>query len=248
MIGVFIMPKLSINQVFDAPSYLADHFNGEYDTDKVVILRDASIITDTTMLKQSLDRLPGDCKVLDMTNNDLVMVPPLTSRRSIHTVLLGRNRIKKLDGSLLPPNVMKVSLANNEINNLADLEGLQTAPKSLKNLCLRGNDVCYLAGYRQFAISKCPQLEVLDFQKVTRKERLQDTSVPREAQQRVPDQRIMDSEVSGGKKRDKHMELLGTVVKKMDEKTRNEIKEQLGNATTLDEIERLESLLTGNVE
>ncbi|CDO92113.1 unnamed protein product [Kluyveromyces dobzhanskii CBS 2104] len=244
------MPKLGISQVLDAPSYLVDHFDGGYDTDKVVILRDASIISDTTMLKQSLSKLPADCKVLDLTNNDLVTVPPLSSHRSIHTLLLGRNRIKKLDGIWLPTNISKLSLVQNEISELSDLDGLQMAPKSLRNVCLRGNDVCYLAGYRRYVLAKCPQLEVLDFERVTKKDRVQGASanVPVVAMENASSVAVQTSDASGEWKRDKHMELLGTVVKKMDEATKNEIKEQLANATTLDEIERLESLLAGNLE
>ena len=159
------MPKLTINQVLDAPNYYVDHFDGKYDTDKVVILRDACIISDTTMLKQSLEHLPGKTHILDLTNNDLVAMPPLGFSSTIHTVLLGRNRIQTIDGSAFPINAVNISLMNNEINELEQLSGLKSAPKSLQNICLRGNNVCYVDGYREYVLSSCPQLKVLDFQR-----------------------------------------------------------------------------------
>lgn len=240
------MPKLSINQVLDAPTYFVDHFNGKYDTDKTIILRDESIVSDTDIMRQSLSRLPEDCKVLDMTNNDLVTIPPLETHKGIHTLLLGRNRIRTVDGKAFPRQIKNLSLVQNELKEFSDLEGLKFAPKTLENICLRGNDVCYLSGYRQYILKLCPQIRVLDFEKVTDKER--SAEFPDE----VLESEIKDSQTlvhkTDRRMRDKHMELLGTVVKKMDEETRNKIKRQLAEATTLDEIERLEGLLAGNIE
>lgn len=235
------MPKLTITQVTEAPSYYVDHLSGKLDTDKSVMLRDASIVTDTSLLRQSLEKLPKNTNILDMTNNDLVLLPPLNENHTILTLLLARNRIGIVDGSSLPRNVKNLSLAKNEISSFEQLAGLKDAPKTLVNLCLRGNDVCYLKGYREFVVSLCPHLQILDFEKVKR------TKEEKEDVQTALEEKIISAK-SPGKRRDKHLELLQTVVGKMDENTKKEIKEQLANATTLDEVERLEKLLSGNID
>lgn len=59
---------------------------------------------------------------------------------------------------------------NNKIIDLAELTKLGIC-KKLQRLVLTNNLVTELPNYRLFVISKIPSLRILDFQKVTAKER-----------------------------------------------------------------------------
>jgi U2 small nuclear ribonucleoprotein A' len=61
-------------------------------------------------------------------------------------------------------------LTNNDIKTLGDVSALGELPL-LRHLSLMHNPVTRVEHYRLFVIFKCKSLEVLDFQKVTRKER-----------------------------------------------------------------------------
>ena len=59
---------------------------------------------------------------------------------------------------------------NNKISELSELTNLGKC-KKLQRLVLTNNLVTELPNYRLFAIAKIPSLRILDFQKVTAKER-----------------------------------------------------------------------------
>lgn len=59
---------------------------------------------------------------------------------------------------------------NNKLTDLAELTNLGKC-KKLQRLVLTNNLITELPNYRLFAIAKIPTLRILDFQKVTAKER-----------------------------------------------------------------------------
>jgi U2 small nuclear ribonucleoprotein A' len=59
---------------------------------------------------------------------------------------------------------------NNKITDLSELSNLGKC-KKLQRLVLTNNLITELPNYRLFAIAKIPTLRILDFQKVTAKER-----------------------------------------------------------------------------
>ncbi|SCW00440.1 LAFE_0C04236g1_1 [Lachancea fermentati] len=232
--------KITPSTVIDAPTYYASYFNGRLDTDKVLILRDLNLESDGDSMPTVLSQIPIPTNVVDMTNNDLTQLPPLQKRADIHTLLLSRNRIVSIDGRLLPTNILNLSLANNGIDRLEQLNGLRNSPQSLENLNLRGNAICYFEDYRSHVLSLLPQLKVLDFQKVKGEELEHITS-------RKFDSNAASTGSSKGSSRDKDAEVMSNVVSKMDEKAKQNLRDQLAKATTLAEIERLEKVLAGEV-
>ena len=62
-------------------------------------------------------------------------------------------------------------LVNNKLSRVQDIETISQTCKGLVRLSLQGNIVSNIPNYRAFVISKFPNLRVLDFQKVTQKER-----------------------------------------------------------------------------
>ncbi|CAD6645374.1 XXYS1_4_G0019800.mRNA.1.CDS.1 [Saccharomyces cerevisiae] len=237
--------KFTPSIVIDAPQYYVDHFNGKYNVDKCVILRDLQLETDSESMPSSLKHLTKPTHILDLTNNDLIMIPDLSRRDDIHTLLLGRNNIVEVDGRQLPMNVQNLTLSNNSIRRFEDLQRLRRAPRTLKNLTLIGNQVCHLANYREHVLRLVPHLETLDFQNVTAEERKSAMSFPRQADGDTLGP--VNTAIKDNGSRDKTMEIMNLVVSKMTVERRNELKKQLAEATSLEEIARLEKLLSGGV-
>ncbi|AET37935.1 U2 snRNP complex subunit LEA1 Ecym_2186 [Eremothecium cymbalariae DBVPG len=233
--------KLTHAGILEAPVYYVDHFHKKYDIDRVVILRDKSIVNDHEVMPETLKILPDSTNVLDFTHNNLNEFPPLGDHLSIHTLLLSRNQINKLNGSRLPKNLKNLVLAMNRIDSPEQLYGLKSSPKSLENLNLRGNIVCHLAGYRELVISLCPGLKVLDGERITLSERKCVTSV-------TPSGRQPAGLVSKVLRSDeKEIQLMDHVFNKLDASTKEKVKQLLSQATTLAEVESLEKLLSGGV-
>lgn len=232
--------KFTPSVVLDAPQYYVDLLNGKYDVDKCTILRDLQLETDTVSMPSSLRRLSKPTHVLDLTNNELLLVPQLRDRGDIHTVLLSRNQIAVLDGRALPGRIRNLVVANNNVSTLEQLDGLRYAPASLENLVLRGNSVCHLQGYREHVLRLVPSLTVLDFERVTQRDRVRAREAPQTA--------VAGGEpVVSGVTRDKTSEIVDLVVRKMSTERKNELKAQLASATSLAEIARIEKLLAGGV-
>lgn len=236
--------KFTPSVVFDAPCYYVDHFNGKHDIDKYTSLRDMQLESDEFAMPASLKHLTKPTQVLDLTNNELRELPNLKNRNDIHTLLLGRNRIIRIDGARLPPNLHNLVLADNSLKKMSDLQGFRGAPKSLRNLTLRGNQICHLEGYRKEVLHILPQLEVLDFSQVGKDEKLKSKNLKGKSLVKETEVETYTEEPDT---RDKNMDLMNLVVSKMSDEERNKIKKQLSEASSLDEIIRLENLLSGGV-
>ncbi|CAI4054098.1 hypothetical protein SUVZ_16G0740 [Saccharomyces uvarum] len=237
--------KFTPSIVIDAPQYYVDHFNGKHNVDKCVILRDLQLESDTESMPSSLKHLTKPTHILDLTNNDLLTIPDLSSRDDIHTLLLARNNIADVDGRLLPMNVQNLTLSNNGLRRFEELQYLCRAPKTLKTLTLSGNQVCHLANYREQILRLVPHLETLDFQNVTTEERKAVLKLSGRVEAVTP--RATDTATKDNGSRDKTMEIMNLVVSKMTVGRREELKKQLAEATSLEEIARLERLLSGGV-
>ncbi|CAI1748038.1 hypothetical protein SEUBUCD646_0P00770 [Saccharomyces eubayanus] len=237
--------KFTPSIVLDAPQYYVDHFNGKYNVDKCVILRDLQLESDTESMPSSLKHLTKPTHILDLTNNELLTIPDLSSRNDIHTLLLARNSIVDVDGRLLPMNLQNLTLSNNGLRRYKELQFLRRAPKTLKTLTLLGNQVCHLANYREQVLRLVPHLETLDFQNVTTEERKAVLKLSGKVDATTP--KAIDATTKDNESRDKTMEIMNLVVSKMTVERRDELKRQLAEATSLEEIARLERLLSGGV-
>lgn len=231
--------KFTPSVVLDAPEYYVDHFNGRYDADKCMILRDMQLETDSDLMAISLKHLPGTVNVLDLTNNELGELPNLYENSDIHTLLLARNQISYLEAGNLPRNICHLVICNNNITSLEQLNGLIRSPRTLKSLQLRGNQVCHLDSYREYVLGLVPSLEILDFSRVTDQERKNAKGIILKEPERMDFTTI--------KSRDKNMEIMHMVINRMSEEKRKELNEQLMNATSLEEIARIEKLLSGGL-
>lgn len=102
-----------------------------------------------------------------------------------------------------------------------------------------------MANYREQVLRLVPHLETLDFQNVTTEERKAVLKLTGRVDAVTP--RAIDAATKNNGSRDKTMEIMNLVVSKMTVERRDELKKQLAEATSLEEIARLERLLSGGV-
>ena len=87
------------------------------------------------------------------------------------TLILNNNKINRIESlSEFFPNLENLSLMNNSIRDLEQLSKLITNQK-LRRLYLMNNPIAELEDYKDFIVSRLPQLKVLDFQKIKESDR-----------------------------------------------------------------------------
>lgn len=101
---------------------------------------------------------------------------PLLKR--LRTLLLANNRISAISPSLYlsAPNLTTLTLTNNALAELGDLEPLKDI-RHLQYLSLLGNPVREKKHYREWLAWRLPNLRVLDFQRIREKVRLNKLAV-----------------------------------------------------------------------
>lgn len=137
------------------------------------------------------------------------------------------------------PNLESLILTNNRLAHLPDLDPLRSLPK-LKYLSLIDNPVTKQPGYRHYVIARCLRLKVLDFCKVKQAERENASSVhgsvPVQAATFDPDEQLAHAKRMRGEE--------PVSIRKgptADEATA--IRAAIANASTLEEVRRLEHAL-----
>lgn len=111
-----------------------------------------------------------DC--FDLSDNSIKKLDNLPLLPRLKCLLLNNNRIYKIAPNLEEsvPNLERLILTNNYIQELGDIDTLSTL-KNLSVLSLLNNPVTAKSHYRHYVIYKLPNLRLLDFSKVKRKER-----------------------------------------------------------------------------
>ncbi|KAL6942405.1 hypothetical protein ACO0QE_003580 [Hanseniaspora vineae] len=234
--------KVTPSTIIDAPLYLTG-LKSHRNTEKCIILRDLELENDNITLTSNLKLIPSGTSVIDMTNNSFHEVPDFSGNSDCETLLLSRNLISLVDCAALPKNIQNLQLAHNRITSLSQLRNWKSnAPKNMTNLCLQGNDICFMADYRLYIIAAFPRLKILDFNKVSDSER----EKARQLDLGVFEKTLNDEtlHVSGA---DKSLNLMKNVVSKLDKHTKEQLQKQLANATSLGEMDRIEKLLSGGV-
>ncbi|KAL7318257.1 U2 snRNP complex subunit [Mucor circinelloides] len=208
--------------------------------DRELVLRDLKIpaIENLGVTKDLND-------AIDFTNNDLRVLGNFPRLNRLQHLLLNNNRISKIEAGLnsYVPNLNTIILTNNALSELGDLEALAECQK-LTHLSLLDNPVAKKEYYRLYLIYKLPQLRVLDFNKVKLSEKKEAKALfqksdgtDNELIKSLVDNKTKTFEVGEGLNNTSN----GVVGLTPDEQLK--IKEALKQATSLDEISRLERLL-----
>ena len=108
-----------------------------------------------------------------MTDNEIVTLEIIPQLLRLKSLLLINNRITRIDDHFadMCPQLESLVLTNNKIAKFDEINKIASTCKQLIRLSLVGNIVSQLPHYRQYVIFKMPQLRVLDFQKVSDKDR-----------------------------------------------------------------------------
>jgi U2 small nuclear ribonucleoprotein A' len=111
---------------------------------------------------------------LDLTDNQIARLELLPPLLRLSTLLLSGNRIVKVEKGFADhcPKLESLILTNNRLSSLAEVDKLAQSCPQLLRLSLKGNLVASLPHYRAYVIHRLPNLRVLDFQKVGKKERV----------------------------------------------------------------------------
>ncbi|TPX32569.1 hypothetical protein SmJEL517_g04364 [Synchytrium microbalum] len=155
------MVKLDYNVLSIAPSGLNPVGDWELDLRGLRIPR----IENLAITKDQHDSI-------DFTDNDirrLENIPPFHRLTHLH---LANNRISRIDPDISKsvPNLTTLVLSNNQLAELGDLDALAGC-KKLEFLSLLENPVNTRRHYRHYVIMKCPSVRVLDYRRITDKER-----------------------------------------------------------------------------
>ncbi|RCK56193.1 U2 small nuclear ribonucleoprotein A' [Candida viswanathii] len=210
-----------------------------------ILLRDLGL-TELENLSITNDKF----QVIDLSNNDLIKlsnIPPNFNK--LEDLLLSNNNILYIDDDAFPlqNQIKSITLYNNNIYKF-QANFKDKFPK-LETLVLIGNPITELENYRLFIIWLIPSLKVLDFKKVKQSERQQGeelfgqdhTVFNKEASKLLS--KTGDASVQNGKV-DKQV---NNVVKKLTEEEKQELLKKLEVASSIEEIEKIESALKSGI-
>ncbi|XP_047122730.1 U2 small nuclear ribonucleoprotein A' isoform X1 [Hydra vulgaris] len=227
------MVKLTADVIEQSPQYTNPLRDREIDLRGCKI----SVIEN---LGATLDQF--DC--IDMSDNDIKKVEGFPLLKRLRMLLLNNNRICRFEENLelVLPQLETLVLTNNNLAELADIDPLSTV-SSLTSISLLRNPITNKPNYRSYIIYKLPQVRIIDFQRVRMKER--------EAAKKLFSGKkgeILKKEIAA--KRSKIFEAKDVLATKEDEaflaekyKDQEAIKVAISNATTLEEVRKLELLL-----
>ncbi|KDN69656.1 putative U2 small nuclear ribonucleoprotein A [Colletotrichum sublineola] len=189
---------------------------------------------------------------IDFTDNDIQVLGNFPLSPRVQTLLLAHNRVSSIQPALPSaiPNLTQLVLASNQLAELADLDVL-AGFKRLTHLVLVDNPVTKKENYRYWVVWRCPSVRFLDYQKVKEAER----EKARELFGTAEEPTAQASKIMGIKS--KRLDLAasngaagggGTTSKlsriKLTDKEKERLKEMIKKADSLQEIIRLEKMLT----
>ncbi len=121
---------------------------------------------------QNLSATNDQFACINLTDNSISEINYLPQLKNLKTLMLINNRISKIekDFAINCPFLTNLVLTNNKISDFEQIDNIASC-RSLEKLYLLDNMVTKLKNYRAYVIYKIPTLRILDFQRVTKKER-----------------------------------------------------------------------------
>ncbi|XP_078441309.1 U2 small nuclear ribonucleoprotein A [Wolffia australiana] len=109
---------------------------------------------------------------IDLTDNEIVKLENFPPMMRLGTLLMNNNRVTRINPNIgeFLPKLHTLILTNNRLANLIEIDPLSSLPK-LQTLSLLDNNITKKPNYRLYVIHKLKKLRLLDFRKVTLKER-----------------------------------------------------------------------------
>ena len=121
---------------------------------------------------QNLSATNDQFACINLTDNSISEINYLPQLKRLKTLMLINNRISKIenDFAINCPFLTNLVLTNNKISDFQQIDHIASC-KSLQKLYLVDNVVTKMKNYRLYVIYKIPTLRILDYQRVTKKER-----------------------------------------------------------------------------
>ncbi len=121
---------------------------------------------------QNLSATNDQFACINLSDNSISEINYLPQLKKLKTLMLINNRISKIenDFAINCPFLTNLVLTNNKISDFKQIDNIASC-KSLEKLYLVDNVVTKMKNYRLYVIYKIPTLRILDFQRVTKKER-----------------------------------------------------------------------------
>ena len=121
---------------------------------------------------QNLSATSDQFTCINLSDNSISEINYLPQLKRLKTLMLINNRITKVenDFAINCPFLTNLVLTNNKISDFKQIDNIASC-KSLEKLYLVDNIITKLKNYRLYVIYKIPTLRILDFQRVTKKER-----------------------------------------------------------------------------
>lgn len=179
---------------------------------------------------------------IDFSDNDIRKLDGFPLLKRLKTLYLSNNRIIRISHGLEEaiPNLEELILSNNLLAELGDLDALSNLRK-LTRLSLLRNPVASLRHYRLYVINRLPGLRTLDFQKVKPAEREEAAALFAGAEgEKLNNELAKSSEAATDKP-------AVAVVNADIVKQTEAIKQAILNATSLEEVARLEAQLKAGI-
>ncbi|KAI8157694.1 putative serine/threonine-protein kinase VPS15 [Colletotrichum sp. SAR 10_70] len=185
---------------------------------------------------------------IDFTDNDIQVLGNFPLSPRISTLLLARNRVSSIQPTLpnAIPNLQQLVLAANNLAELADLDAL-AGFKRLTHLVLADNPVTKRENYRYWVVWRCPTVRFLDYGKVKEAER----EKARELFGTAEEPSALASKIMGIKSKTLEVSAANGAAApsklsriKLTDKEKERLKEMIKKADSLQEIIRLEKMLT----
>ncbi|KAK9323700.1 leucine-rich repeat-domain-containing protein [Lipomyces orientalis] len=226
--------KLTADLINSAPSYI----NPLKDRELTLRGHKIPVIENLGVTKDLND-------AIDLTDNDITHLNNVPRLPRLQRLLLARNRITHISTTIAKsvPNLTTLILTSNSISNLSDLEGLKELTR-LTYLSLVNNPITRREHYRLWVIWRLPSVRILDYEKVRQIERQEaaklfgtfddPTPLATKLSTTVAKTRTFEIEGTNGNETNRA---------KLTAADRERIMQQLRNAKSLSEIERLEQTL-----
>ncbi|GJC79092.1 U2 small nuclear ribonucleoprotein A' [Colletotrichum liriopes] len=188
---------------------------------------------------------------IDFTDNDIQVLGNFPLSPRVQTLLLAHNRVSSIQPALpnAIPNLAQLVLASNQVAELADLDVL-AGFKRLTHLVLVDNPVTKKENYRYWVVWRCPSVRFLDYQKVKEAEREKARELFGTAEEPTAEaskimgikSKQLDLAASNGAAGGGATSKLSRI--KLTDKEKERLKEMIKKADSLQEIIRLEKMLT----
>lgn len=155
------MPRLSAEVIARSPAFINPLKERELDLrgNKIAVI-------------ENLAATQNQFDCIDLSDNEIRKVECLAVLPRVKMLLLNNNRVSRIAENLgrILPGLETLVLTNNQFTALKELEPLAGMP-GLTHLSLLDNLVTKQANYRAFVVALLPNLRLLDYKKVKAEER-----------------------------------------------------------------------------